>query len=208
MSLLTQWGYTLTELDTLPDMLTDEEFDEFTANRYAGDVRIANNIKAACSAIRNHVGWHLYPSAACEATMLMNDRRVTRVGCDLMIQLPAAFVTEVSSVTIDGADCSTFSFETNGILMIYDVSFINLYRYTPIVVAYTAGISTEMMDSIRELAAHQVTHAIAVPSGITSEAAGGVSVTYNAAWVNSTRATDLSASNKEVLSPYRLQGVF
>ena len=28
--------------------LGTEEFDEFTANRYAGDIRIAPNIKAAC----------------------------------------------------------------------------------------------------------------------------------------------------------------
>ena len=46
MSLLTNWGYTLTGLDALPDMLTAEELNSFTGGRYSGDVRIAGNINA------------------------------------------------------------------------------------------------------------------------------------------------------------------
>jgi hypothetical protein len=65
-----------------------------------------------------------------------------------------------------------------------------------------------MMNGIKELIAHRATHAAASSNGITSEAAGGVSVTYNAGWVNSARATALPSDNKEVLAPYRLQGVF
>ena len=69
MSVQTRWGYTLPDLDSLPDMLSDEEFDEFTANRYAGDVRIAPNIKSACTAVRNYCGWHIFPSASCVMTV-------------------------------------------------------------------------------------------------------------------------------------------
>lgn len=208
MSLLTNWGYTMTETDQLPDMLTVEEFNTFTANRYNGDVRVPKDIKAASSAIRNYVGWHLYPSAACELNLLMNDRRVTIVGSDLLIQLPAKFVTAVSSVMIGETAYENFSFETNGILQIYDVSLQGLKRYTPITVEYTAGVSDSMMDGVKELVAHRVTHAAASSNGITSEAAGGVSVTYNVNWVNSARATALPDDNKEVLAPFRLQGVF
>lgn len=208
MSMLTQWGYTLSDLDALPDMLTDDEFDAFTANRYAGDVRLANNIKAACAAARAYAGWHLYPSTTCELSVVVADRRVTRVGCDLLIQLPARFVSAVTSVTIDETTYASFSFETNGLLRIYNVSPIGLYRYTPIEIEYTAGLPSTMMDGIKELLANQVLHSVAVPAGITSEAAGGVSVTYNAGWVNSSRASGLSDSGKEVLGPYRLQGVF
>ena len=43
---------------------------------------------------------------------------------------------------------------------------------------------------------------------VVSESVGGVSVTYNANWTNSARATALADDNKEVLSPYRLRGVF
>ena len=203
----TRWGYSMPDLDALPDMLSDEEFDEFTANRYAGDVRIAPNIKAACSAIRNYCGWHDYPSASCEMTVLMNNKRVTRVDSDLLIQLPAAFVTEVTSVTVDGVEYVA-TCEMNGILRVYDVDFSTLKRYSPIVVTYTAGIGDDDMDSIMELIANMVTHATASSNGITSEAAGGVSVTYNASWVNNASATALPDNNKEVLAPYRVRGVF
>ena len=208
MSVPTTWGYTLTDATILPDMLTEAEYDDFTAHRYTGDVRVAGNIKAACSAIRNYCGWHVYPSEECQTTMLMNNRRVTVVGTDLLIQLPAKYVSAVSSVRIDGKAYTTYSFETNGILRVYDVAFAGLSRYAPVVVTYTAGLSNAMMDGIKELVAHRVTHAAASSNGITTEAAGGISVTYNANWVNSARATALPDDNKEVLAPYRLQGVF
>lgn len=205
MSVLTRWGYTLPDLDALPDLLTDEEFDEFTANRYAGDVRIAPNIKSASAAVRNYCGWHVFPSASCEMTVLMNDKRVSRNGSDLLVQLPAAFVTEVESVTVDG-ETYMATCETNGILRIYDVCFYS--RYAPIEVTYTAGVDKDSMAELKELIASRVTHATASSNGITSEAAGGVSVTYNANWVNNASATALPDSSKEVLSPYRVRGVF
>ena len=208
MSLLTNWGYELTEAEQLPDMLSISDFNMFTANRYAGDVRTAGNISAACSAIRNYVGWHLYPSAACKVKLLMNDRRVTVVGPDLLVQLPAKFVTGVTAVTINGVAHTDYSFETNGIMRIYNVSPVGIKRYTPVEITYTAGLSDEMLGGIKELIAHMATHAAASSNGVTSEAVGGVSVTYNAGWVNSARATALQDDNKEVLAPYRLQGVF
>ena len=61
---------------------------------------------------------------------------------------------------------------------------------------------------IKELIAHRVTHAMASTSGVQSETAGGVSVTYNAAWTNNSRATALADDNKEVLAPYKVRGVF
>lgn len=207
MSVLTTWGYTLTDFDTLPDLLSAEEFDEFTASKYAEDSRVAPNIKAACAAIRNYCGWHVFPSASCEMTILMNDRRVTRVGSDLLIQVPATFVSAVESVTVGGEMCMA-TCEPNGILRVYDVDFLTLERYSPIVVRYTAGIDEGMLDGLKELIANRVNHATASSNGITSEAAGGVSVTYNAGWVANSSATGLQDANKEVLAPYKLQGVF
>ena len=207
MSVQTKWGYTLTDLDSLPDMLSDEEFDEYTANRYAGDVRIAPNIKSACAAVRNFCGWHIFPSASCSMTVLMNDKRVTRNNSDLLIQLPAAFVTEILSVTVDG-ETYMATCESNGILRVYDVDFTTLKRYSPIEVTYKAGVDEDTIDELKELIASRVTHATASSNGITSEAAGGVSVTYNASWVNSASATTLPDSTREVLAPYRVRGVF
>ena len=208
--ILTNWGYTLTELEALPDFLTVLEFDAYTAGKYRGDVRAESMIGSASAAIRDYIGWHLYPSAACRMSERLHfaDGRIKRVGRDLLVQLPARYVTAVESALIDGTEHTDLSFEPTGLLYLYDVGFCGLSRKTQITVSYTAGLPESELDAVKELVAHRVTHALAVPAGITSEAAGGVSVTYNAAWANSARATALPDDNKQVLAPYRLQGVF
>ena len=201
---LTNWGYSVD--GTLSEFLTETEFDNFTANKFAGDARIDSNIKAATAAIRNYCGWHLYPELPCELSLTFFDRRVSMNGNGILIQLPAKFVTGITSITIDGVECEKYTLDPNGLLKVYGVFAHE--EYTPIVVDYTAGLPDDLMDAIKELTAHRVTHAVASSYGITSEAAGGVSITYNASWAGNTRSTNLPDDNKEVLAPYRLGGVF
>lgn len=211
MSLLTNWGYTLTGLDALPDMLTAEELNSFTGGRYSGDVRIAGNIKAVSEAIREYCGWHVYSSAACSwsGRMLSANVAVNHLsrGSEVLIQLPARYVTAVASVTLDGTvlDPSRYILETSGLLRLLGVW---ADPYAPITVEYTAGLPDALMGSIKELVANRVTHALASSNGITSEASGGVSITYNSSWVSGSRATALTDDTRELLTPYRLQGVF
>lgn len=207
MSLLTNWGYLLTESYSLPNMLTTVEYEDFTAGRYASDARIEPNIDAASAAIRNYCGWHVYPSLACELNGYAYSGRVTRVRGGVQIQLPAKFVTAVESVSISGTAYTDFIFETNGMLKAFGVTE-PIYEHTSINIRYTAGVPDELMGSIKELIAHRVTHALASSNGVQSETAGGVSITYSANWTNSARATALADDNKEVLAPYRIQGVF
>lgn len=208
MSLLTNWGYTLTDISALDEIITAEEFNKFTADKYSGDARIASNISAVSQAIRNYCGWHVYPSATCELSTTFFDSRITPVRGALIIQLPAKYVSEVSSITIDGAEYTTFVAEPNGIVKVYNVDCSGLYEYSPIVVNYTAGLPYSLSFAIKELAAHRITHAMASNNGVQSETAGGVSITYSANWINSARSTALADDNKEVLAPYRIQGVF
>ena len=203
----TLWGYELTDMDVMPDLLDSSDFNAFTAYRFSGDARILKELDAASMAIRNYVGWHLYPSAPCKLEITMQDRRVTLVGPDILVQLPAKYVTNVSTLTVNGV-AHEFTFETNGLVRVYDVNYSGVKRYSKIIVEYTAGLADEMMGAINELVAHRLTHALCSSNGVTTEAVGGVSITYNANWVNSARATALPDDNKEVLAPYRLQGVF
>lgn len=206
MSLVTIWGYEVKDMDTLPEMLETIEYDRFTADKYAGDVRTAGNIMAAEAAIRNYCGWHVYPPLLCELSTTFFDRRVVLSDGIVMIQLPATYVTSVSSVTIGGVQYDKYVLDTNGMLRIFGVPCQE--PYSSIVIEYTAGIPEELMAGIKELIAHRVTHAMASTSGVQSETAGGVSVTYNAAWTNNSRATALADDNKEVLAPYKVRGVF
>lgn len=200
---LTNWGYSITELGA---MLTDDEFNEMTADRYKGDERIAPLISAATAAVRNYCGWHVAPSEKCELSARAHDLRLTYVGCDTIIQLPARFVSAVESVKIGGHEVTDYSIEPNGLLRIYDHCICS--RKTVIEVSYTAGLSDELAGAVKELVGHQVTHGMAQSYGVQSEAAGGVSVTYSASWINSAKATALPDDNRDTLAPYRLQGVF
>ena len=208
MSLLTNWGYTLTDIDALTEMVTDEEFSEFTAGKYDNDQRVEPNIKAVSQAIRNYCGWHIYPSSACEMSTTIFDRRVTFRNNNLLIQLPAKYVTSVESVTINDVEYTAVASDPNGLVMVYGVDRAGLQEYSPVVVTYTAGLPDGLMDSIKELAAHRIIHALASSNGVQSETAGGVSITYSAAWTNSARSTALADDNKELLAPYKVQGVF
>ncbi len=205
MNLLTNWGYTLTDIETVQPMMDEFEYAQFTG-RNDDSMRVEAELQAACAAIQNFVGWHLYPSHSCRLEVLANNRRVVQNGKDLLIQLPARYVTDVSSVTIGETACTDYHAEASGLLHVFNV--FHLSRNTLITVEYTAGLPDELMYPIKELIAHRVTHAMAVPAGVTSEASGGVSVTYNATWINNSRATALAGDNKELLIPYKVQGVF
>ena len=204
MMKLTNWGYSVD--GELTDFITTTEFDVYTAYKFSDDARIAPNITAGSTAIRNYCGWHLYPELPCELSTTFFDRRVSEGRGGVLIQLPARFVTEVTSITIGDRACDKYVLEPNGLLKVYEVPAC--MEYTPIVIQYMAGLPEELMDAIKELTANRVTHAVSSSYGVTSEAAGGVSITYTAAWAGNTRATALPDDNKEVLEPYKVGGVF
>lgn len=208
MSMLTTWGYTIKNIDSLLSILQAYEFNVFTANKYEDDDRAESNLAAASMSVRNYCGWHVYPEALCEFDTTLFDYRVTEFRGGLLIQLPAAFVINVSKVVIGNTEYDTYVFEHSGLLRVYGINRTLMPRFTKILVEYCAGIPEDMAAAIKELVAHRVTHALASSSGVQSETAGGVSVTYNASWVNGSRATALADDNKEVLQPYRIQGVF
>lgn len=211
----TTWGYKLTTAESLSDFLTVAEFNAFTANKFAGDVRIEPNIHSATRSIQNYCGWHIYPNLECEMVYRVLDLRDCFIGRDLLIQLPSAYVTEVSSIILNAkfenntwtGDATTdFDLSTSGLLRIYDVDYID--RRSKIRIVFKSGVDATQMDVLKELTAHRVTHAVSSSYGVMSEAAGGVSVSYNSSWAGNTRSTALPDDNKEVLNAYRVKGVF
>lgn len=208
MSLVTIWGYNLIgDITTLQDIITAEEFNNYTGGKYSGDVRIASEIKAASQAIRNYCGWHIWPSAECSMSerLLYGNGRMKRIGHDLMIQMPTRYMTAVSSVVINEKTFTNFDLSNSGTLIVFDVPPMN--RKSVVTIVYTSGIPDALMDSIKELVTQMVTLALAKSYGVTSEAAGGVSITYNSAWTNGSFGSVIG-NNEGLLAPYRLEGVF
>lgn len=203
MSTPTSWGYSLSDGASLSDIITPTEFNTFTASRYSGDTRIAPGIAAASLALRNYCGWHLTGSISCEISWTITNRGIQRCGADLIIQLPTRFLTGITSVKISGETTSDYTYQTNGLLRVYDVGVSG--RRDLIEVVYTAGLSDA--SAIKELVAQMVTYSVAKSYGVTSEAAGGVSITYNSAWTNGS-FDQIMQNNAGLLTPYRLEGVF
>lgn len=213
MSVITPWGYTITGTDTLPSILSAEEFNQFTASKYASDTRVASMLKSAEMAVRNWCGWHVADSEPCEMVNVIQSLHITRTGPDVLIQLPAQYVSNVQHVYFnanhDGGiwsgDEYPFFCTTGGLLRVYNVGSVE--RASGVAVLYTAGLPDGLAGDIKELIAHRVIHALSSTNGVQSEQAGGVSVTYNATWINNSRATALPDDNKAVLAPYRLEEV-
>ena len=203
MSLLTNWGYTLVNASALPVALTDAEFNTYTGGKYTGDARINPGIKAATLALQNYCGWHLFGAEACQISWTIKNRGIIITGRDLLIQLPARMITGITSVTINGEATTDFTFQPNGLLTVYDASISS--RKDLIEVVYTAGVTDS--DALKELVADMVTLKLAKSYGVTSEAAGGVSITYNSSWTNGSYDRVLE-NNAALLHPYRLEGVF
>lgn len=213
--LLTPWGYKILNTDSLPNFITSDEFDSYTNSKFHGDARIEANIPSVSRSIQNYCGWHIYPNLSCEMVYRVYDLRDSFVGSDLLIQLPSTFVTAVSSVLLNakqedgtwgGDETTDFDLDASGLLRIYDAGCLD--RRSRIRIVFDAGLPDEQMSVLKELVSNRITHAVTSSYGVTSESAGGVSVTYNGSWSSSSRSTALPDDTKEVLNVYKVKGVF
>ena len=214
---ITPWGYII-DSETLPDFITANEFNLYTNNKFGGDTRVNANIPSATASIRNYCGWHISPNLTCGMLYRVQDLRDAFIGADLLIQLPATFITSVEKVVLDavlnpltgfyeGEEVDEFSIGMgDGLLRIYDVGRRD--RKSNIFIKYQAGLPETEIEVIKELTAHRVVHAVSSSYGVMSESVGGVSVSYNASWAGNTRSTALPDDNREVLETYKVKGVF
>lgn len=214
---LSPWGYII-DSENIPDFITMQDFVQFTNNKFGNDMRIEANIPSATASIRNYCGWHISPNLTCGMLYRVQDLRDAFIGRDLLIQLPATFVTSVDKVVLnavlnpdtglyEGEETNDFDIGMgDGLVRIYDVGIRD--RKSNIFIKYSAGLPTEEINVIKELTAHRVVHAVSSSYGVMSESVGGVSVTYNASWAGNTRSTALPDDNREILETYKVKGVF
>ena len=99
--IMTSWGYTLLDVDDMPEILTQDEFNVMTANKYALDSRVPSAIKSVTAAVRNYCGWHIAGSQRCELVLNALDLQITRNYSDLLIQLPFKYISDVEKVIIN-----------------------------------------------------------------------------------------------------------
>ena len=204
----TSWGYTLLDADDMPEILTQEEFDSMTANKYALDSRVLSAIKSVTAAVRNYCGWHIAGSQRCELVLNVQDLHITRKYGDMIIQLPYRFVSDVEKVIFNATkeddewvgDEYDFDFTYNGQLTVYDAGVCS--RKSKVVIIATVGLDDT--DAIKGLIANKVGHMLSGTFGVQSESAGGLSISYSTSFVNGAKPNSLMTDDKELLNSYKI----
>lgn len=190
--MLTPWGY---EVEYLPAILTIEEFNTLTANRWASDPLAEQAVLAASAAIRNYCGWHVAPAVTCKATV---------PGGGRMLHLPFMGVTSVS-VSIEGVELpsTAYDWRREGIVRRIDGLWWPC-RWGSVVVEATAGYEADAI--LKQVVVQLAGNAIAAPLGVKEEHAGQVGISYNTT-NGIAGGISLTARDMACLAPYRVEGV-
>lgn len=187
----TPWGYDV-ESDLAP-LISETEFNGITDSAYASNPRVGSALLAASQVVRNYCGWHICPSLECIAEP-MGDGQIRR--------LPAAYVSEVVSVTEDGAvlDTSAYEWRKDGLIRRASGKWSKVWN--GIEVEYTAGYDIEAVPDLAEAVAAITAGVLSVSAGVTSESADGVSISYSQS--ASSIASALTAGQKSALDAYKV----
>jgi hypothetical protein len=196
--LLTNWGYTIENTATLPDLMTVAEFNALTGNKFAGDARVPQLLASAQIAIRNFCGWHLYPSLPCKF-------EADSINVSRCIQLPSRFVSGVGSLTLNGEAVLDYHVKTNGLVFL-DGSVLGK-SWNDVVVEFSSGLGDSQMGALKEILAGRIANALTNSYGVQSESAGGVSITYSLNWASHASAASITDPLIAALAPYKVQEV-
>lgn len=199
-AVFTPWGYSVS---ALPALMDEAQFHAYTGNRYADTpaAQLSAAINAATAAVRNVCGWHVAPSIECEAVLTAGDELTgerTRV-----LALPASYVSGIYSITEGGAELGAGEFAAlkNGLIRrTCFKAWSNAWG--AIAVDYQAGYDLDAVPDFVGAVVHVIEAALSVPTGVSSETAGGVSISYsqNVSNVAMVAAQQMGAA----LSPYKV----
>lgn len=188
--MFTAWGY---EVEDLPPICDIDTYNQMTGDTHAGDPGLENALAAASIAIRNVCGWHVAPSLECTARLTADGR---------LVKLPARLVTAISSVKENDELLTAGQFEARHDGLLRRCGFQNwAHGWDAIEVVYDAGFSLEAVPDLVNIVSHVVDVALSVPSGVTGETAGNVSITYSA---NEGIAARAVYNIRWALEPYRV----
>ena len=195
----TLWGYEILD-DQVPQILTLDEFNALTLNKYASDQRVQSILNATTASIRSWCGWHLAGNVECSVVYSFDDLHITRTNRCIMIQLPSRCVTAIIKILVNNEEVEPYYFvKTNGILKIYDYCMF----FKTIEIHFMSGIQNDA--GLKSLVANRASNVLSGVYGVSSESAGGVSIHYTDSFVAGSSSTTLVTADKEYLTPYRIE---
>lgn len=191
--MFTAWGYEVE--DSIPPLLTAEEFDSMTGGKWAGDLRATLALTAASQAIRNACGWHIAPQVTCRATLTAEGK---------LVKLPANHVDSIDALTEDGdalTDGEDYEWRHDG--LIRRACFKNFTsKWGGVVVDYTAGYDAEAVGDLAQAVAGIAEAVLTLPAGVMSESADGVSISYSSSAQGI--ANSMTDRFRAQIAPYKL----
>lgn len=196
--LLTNWGYTIENTASLPDLMTVAEFNTLTGNKFASDARVSSLLASAQITVRNFCGWHLYPSLPCKF-------EADSIDVSRCIQLPSRFVSGVESVKVKEEPVLDYHVKTNGLVFL-DGSVLGR-SWNDVEVKFTSGLGASQIGALKEILAGRIANALTNSYGVQSESAGGVSITYSLNWASHASAASITDPLIAALAPYKVQEV-
>lgn len=187
----TPWGY---DVDgTLPPLITEQQFCDIKGSKWEDDERLASAIESASASIRNACGWHIAPSMPCRVTLDGDGGR--------NVFLPTNHLTGIESVEVGGAPTEDYQWSRLGQVRLSRPLPCDLQAAT---VEYVAGYDATTLPDLAEAVAAVVVHRIALSYGVTSETAGGVSVSYAQSAAYGGATASLTDSERAAIAPYRV----
>lgn len=184
---VTPWSYTV---DTLPSMITVEEFRKLCPGMSSTDTEIQAALDTVSAAVRDWCGWHVSPSLECT---------YTGEGEGRLLVLPAMGMTAVTSLEIAGVAVDAYEWTAAGMVRLTSGVFPDSWRSVECV--YTAGFTA---GAIGQVVAQIASNALAAAPGVANERAGYVSITYNQTGAGITGGVSLLPRDYAILAPYKL----
>ena len=187
---ITPWGY---EVDGTPlSLITIDAFDALTGGKWAGDKRVEAMLDPASAAVRNFCGWHIVTNVPCRATI--DADAPTRT-----LWLPTTCLTSLDRIVIGDAEVGGEWSRLGQVRPDRPVPR-GLQAAT---VEYHAGFERTPPD-LEAVVVGVIVHAVALSYGVTSESAGGVSVSYaSGAAYGGAAIASLTDADREALIPYK-----
>lgn len=190
----TFWGY---EVDTLPDLLTQEEFNAITGDAFADNESVPYALAAVSEAIRNYCGWHVSPNLTCTMKTTASGR---------FVYVPTLLLTDVETITDGDTELTDGDFEYSHLGIIRRCCFKQFNQgFDAIKVVFKSGIDDDA--NLKNICAQIVANAIAAPAGVAREQAGDVEIRYNQLDDGLSGGISLMPRDMMLLGHYKLSAV-
>lgn len=177
--MFTAWGYEI-DGNSIPLLLDAADFNAMTGGRYAGDaLREAQALIAASQAVRNACGWHISPPLACTARVSAEGKQAVlparHVGAYEAVRELDERTGEWTRLAVPGEA----SVDRDGIIRRHGFRQFPPGRFN-VEAEYTAGYDPAAVGDLRYAVMGIAEGVLSVPTGVTSESADGVSISYSA----------------------------